>query len=186
MFTGCNVYLGAAIKGVKAVPDDFLWEVAQWMIQWNANVLSEHVAARTPDEMTRIFLARSGVDREAAAYPPQVAREVDFMWVDECTHLIAFVDGSSTGVGMEAQRALDRFRGIFWEIVAWIAGKLGFRVWEQTFRRPKVLCLVHESNLATLTWMLRGITPEMYPQFQLLTYTDLASVKKIIARFLGK
>ena len=102
------VYLASAIRGVKVLPEGFLWEIANFMEAYGAIVLSKHVAARNPEEMRQVFLQKSGIDRGAVERPDVVTRQIEMAWIERCTHMVAFVDGASTGVGMEIEHALHR------------------------------------------------------------------------------
>ena len=79
------------------------------MARNGADVLSEHVAARTPEEMRAIRLTRIGkrikdLDTKAGLWFG--VRQIDTEWVDEATHVVAVVNSPSHGVGMEIERAL--------------------------------------------------------------------------------
>lgn len=165
-FLGYKIYYSGSIRGVVNSEPEFAWKLVQNLISKGADVLSEHVAARNFDEMDDTFFRKSGVDRRSLTEPWFAAREVDFEWVDEATHMIAVVNGPSHGVGMELQRAIDKPR-------------MGMNL-------TPVLCLVHESLFENLTWMIRGVSETEHSGFELRTYKSLEDAEKITVDFLTK
>ncbi|MFH1895887.1 MAG: hypothetical protein ABH814_00200 [bacterium] len=108
-FTGLKVYYSGSIRGVPESDPDLPWKLVQYMVQNGANVLSEHVAGRTREEMQEIRLRKLGPRANEFLESPEpwiVVREEDVRWVDEADYLVALVNGPSHGVGMEIERAL--------------------------------------------------------------------------------
>jgi hypothetical protein len=59
-FAGLEVYYSGSIRGIPESDPEFPWRLVQYMAQGGADVLSEHVAARTPAEMEEIRARRVG------------------------------------------------------------------------------------------------------------------------------
>lgn len=164
LFEGTKVYYSGSIRGVANPEPDFAYRLVNYMIDNGADVLSEHVGARTTQELNEIFLRKSGVDRRKFKEPWCVAREIDMRWVDEATHVVAVVNGPSHGVGMEIERAiLKPQRGL---------------------PETPILCLIQEESADKLTWMIKGVSKDESPDFYLKTYKDIEDAKKIITNFL--
>lgn len=166
-FFGLKVYYSGSIRGVPEPNLELPWNLVQYMIKGGANVLSEHVAARSPEEMRRIRERKLGERAKEvleSSTPWVDMRKMDIEWVDQATHLIALVNGPSHGVGMEIQRALDKPR--------------------MGLNRTLILCLVREDlfNAGKLTLMIKGLEGEV--GFYLEPYVDEKNAKRIIFNFL--
>ncbi len=164
IFSGLNIYYSGSIRGVPESDPEFPWKLVQFMIQNGADVLSEHVAARNKDEMVKIFAKRSGHNRYEEIEPWWIAREVDMRWVDEATHVVALVNGSSHGVGMELERAIHKP--------------------ERGLNETPILCLIREDLLPGLSSMIRGVSKKEHPKFYIKTYSDFKSATDLINEFL--
>ena len=160
-----KIYFSGSLQGVKHKDPEFSYKIVQHMKSKGFDVLSEHVAARNQTEQDDIFLEKTGIDRRNPNIidPWVSAYKIDMGWVDTADYLVAVVDGSSHGVGMEIMRAL-------------LKGERGLK-------RTKILCLVHEDKLNTLSWMLRGV-PKEYKNFHIRTYTSLESAIFAVDSFL--
>jgi hypothetical protein len=166
-FEGMKIYFSSSIRGVPNPEPDFAWHIVQTMLKGGANVLSEHVGARNRKEMDDIFARKSGIDRRTLDQPWFEARRIDMQWVDEATHLVAVVNGPSHGVGMELERAILKP--------------------ERGLNSTPILCLIQENLLKEgLTWMIRGVSRDECPVFELLTYTDLKDAREKVTNFLFK
>lgn len=171
-FAGKLVYYSGSIKGTREAQPDFPWQLVQYMVENGASVLSEHVAARTPEEMDQIRARKCGltIDELLAIKQSEqwskFIRRKDLEWVHQATHLVALVNGPSHGVGMEIQEALRK-------------PQLGFN-------HTPVLCLIREDSLNSLSGMVSGISPEVDGQieFFLKTYRDILEARAIILNFL--
>ncbi len=171
-FAETKVYYSGSIKGVKETAPDFPWQLVQYIIEQGADVLSEHVAARTLEEMEIIRARKCGLDIDKLLLIKQseqwsrFLRQKDLEWVHQATHIVALVNGPSHGVGMEIQEALRK-------------PQLGFNL-------TPILCLVHKDMINSLSGMVKGICPEVDGQviFSLRTYQDLDEAKKIVYEFL--
>lgn len=159
-----KIYFSGSIYGIKHKDPDFSWDLVQHMKEKGFNVLSEHVAGRNRKEMREIFKKNTGVDQGNKEERYFVAYEWDMKWVDECNYLIAVVDGPSHGVGMEIMRAILKS--------------------ERGLNTTKILCLVHEDNIKSLSGMIQGVPREQYPDFKVEEYTDLENAKDIVNRLL--
>ena len=170
-FEGLKIYFSGSIRGIPHPDPNLPWELVQYMVRSGANVLSEHVAARTRDEMFVIFLRKSGIDlgpytREERA---KIARRVDFGWVREASHLIALVDTPSLGVGMEAQEAIRK-------------PQLGFN-------QTPILFLAHKDTIEAdkLSNMITGIDAEEEGvTFEVGEYNSFEDACRIIQSFLTR
>jgi hypothetical protein len=134
------------------------------MSEKGANVLSEHVAARTPEEMESIRATRIGERiKEIQGHPePWLAvRKIDVEWVDEATHIVSLVNAPSHGVGMEIERALLKP--------------------ERGLPFTPILCLIKEEFLEKLSYMVRGIKDE---GFFLKTYQNIFDAESLVNDFL--
>lgn len=171
-FAGTKVYYSGSIKGVRELEPDFPWQLVQYMISKGADVLSEHVAARTPAETEIIRAKKCGLKIDELLSIKQseqwskFLRQKDLDWVHQATHVIALVNGPSHGVGMEIQEALRK-------------PQLGFNL-------TPILCLVHQDMINSLSGMVKGVCPEVdgEVEFYLETYKDFQQAKGIISDFL--
>ncbi len=164
LFQNCVVYYSGSLHGVLNTPEDFGWNLVQFMKTNGAVVLDPHVAGRNHEEKLEIFIETRGYDHREDENPWFAIEEEDINEVDRATHVVAVVDGPSHGVGNEIQRAIDNF--------------------EFRGKRTEILCLVHEDNLNKLSWMIRGKAKPKYPNFHLATYKDLEDAKRIVQDFL--
>ena len=162
-FAGDRVYYSPAIRGVGAQQPDITQRLVHFMAQWGAEVLSEHVGGSSPEERDYIFRARTGFDLGRMPEPWKAVRCIDTQWVDSATHLVAVVDGPSHGVGMEIERALLKP--------------------ERGLAQTPILCLIHETLLDRLSWMVRGVSN---PDFFLKTYCDADEAEQLVTDFLQR
>lgn len=166
-FKGLKVYYSGPIKGAPEVESDFPWNLVQYIASKGADVLSEHVASRSASEMIEIRARRIGVETKKLLSHPEPwfdIRKQDMAWVDEATHFIALVNTPSHGVGMEIERALLKP--------------------ERGLPETPILCLVHESLINNLSFMIRGVSNEESDKFFVKKYHDLDDAKNIIYDFL--
>lgn len=165
-FEGRKVYFSGSIKGAPEREPHFAWELVRFMGEGGADVLSEHVAARTQQERDFVRAARTGKLLDEMLAEPEPwwdIRRQDNVWVDEATHVVALVNAPSLGVGMEIERAiLKPSRGL---------------------NETPILALIHAELLESLSYMVRGITSEE-AAFQLRTYYDLAEAQAVVTEFL--
>ena len=167
-FERSKVYYSGSIKGTPEPDPEFAWKLVQYMAQNGADVLSEHVAGRNQQEMDEIRARRIGMTIQQLknnSEPWIGIRRQDLEWVNEATHVVALVNAPSLGVGMEIQRAIDK-------------PKLGMN-------KTPILCLVQESVLPKLSYMVRGVVPEESSLFQLQTYQNLEQAQQHIFDFLS-
>jgi hypothetical protein len=168
-FEDLKVYYSGSIKGVPEPDPEFPWKLVQYMAEGGADVLSEHVAARTKTEMHEIRSRRTGLKVEELLSMSQqdywdFIRKQDCLWVDEATHVVALVNGPSHGVGMEIERAIHKP--------------------ERGLNNTPILCLIRDDMFDNLTAMIKGISKEENPNFFLKTYQSLPEAQKHIFDFL--
>lgn len=159
LFDGKKVYFSGSIKGAPEPDPHFAWKLVQYIGERGADVLSEHVVARSQAEMDQIRALRSGLEMQEMLADPEPwfrVSDQDNIWVDEATHMVALVNAPSHGVGMEIGRAILKP--------------------ERGLNRTPVLALIHRNLLDSLSYMIRGISPEK-AAFQLRTYQDLAEAQ---------
>ena len=167
-FENLKVYYSGSMRGSPEPDPEFAWKLVQFMGHNGADVLSEHVAGRTQQEMEEIMARRIGLTIQEIQKNPEpwfAIRRQDLDWVNEATHVVALVNAPSLGVGMEIQRALDK-------------PKLGMN-------ETPILCLVQEDILPKLSFMIRGVTPKESPLFQIQTYKGLDQAQQHIFDFLS-
>ncbi|MGI5840902.1 MAG: hypothetical protein ACOX6N_01700 [Patescibacteria group bacterium] len=165
IFSGFKIYYSGSIKGSPEPDSELPWKLVRYMMDNGADVLSEHVAARSREEMEEIRTRRTALGR-LGSQPWFSVRRQDILWVDQATHLVALVNSPSIGVGMEIQRALDK-------------PKFGLN-------QTPVLCLIGEGRLPDLSYMVRGISQDESPSFQLKTYGDVKQACQHIFSFLTR
>jgi hypothetical protein len=167
LFRNKKIYFSASIKGAPELDPTLAWKLVSYMAKQGADVLSEHVAAQTKEDMRRIFSERSGKSIYDLFVGPQSAsniREIDMKWVDEATHFVALVNGPSHGVGMEIERALLKpLRGL---------------------PSTPILCLVHNDVYDKLSCMIKGISQEECPVFYLKRYENFEEACACINDFM--
>ncbi len=167
LFAGLKVYYSGSIKGASEIDPAFAWHLVSYMIEEGAEVLSEHVAARNPEEMRAILARRTGKSIQELWENPEpwfAVRTNDINWIDEATHFVALVNAPSHGVGMEIERAL-------------LKPQRGLPL-------TPILCLVHEHVLERMSWMIRGISAQECPVFFLKTYKNFDEAQSIVRTFL--
>lgn len=88
----------------------------------------------------------------------------DIEWLNQATHIIAEISGASTGTGREIEYA--RVKHEFGKIPA------------------NNLCLYQKDREFYASPMIRGMTPDRYPNIMVKSYDDIDNVKEIIKEFL--
>lgn len=162
-----KIYYSGSIKGVPETDKELPYQLVKFMMDNRVDVLSEHVAGRSKEEMEEIRSRRTGKSIKELSNdlePWLFVRSKDLEWVDEADALVALVNSASHGVGMEIQRAIDK-------------PKMGMK-------ETPILCLIREDLFSNLTWMIKGINNKEAPKFVLKTYKDLEEAKNHIKKFL--
>jgi hypothetical protein len=159
-----EVYFSASIKGEQNIDANFGWELVTYIKNLGFKVLSEHVAGRSAQEKQTLFRKNTGVNYLDNSRPYEIVYAEDFKMLDRARYFVGIVDAASIGVGMEIMRCL-------------LKPHLGLN-------ETPTLCLVHANNLNNLSWMVRGITKQHYPNFSLKTYTSMGSAQLIVKEFL--
>ena len=155
---GILVYFAAAIRGDRVVAEDVRMMI-QFIQEKGISVLSEHVGAADPVAM---FAHRVG-KRKDEVTKIDIERQ-DIAWLDEATHVIAEISGASTGTGREIEHGR-------------VKGELG--------KTPaKVLCLYRQDREFSASAMIRGMTPDRYPNVMVLSYANLDDALSHILSFL--
>lgn len=163
-FAGIDVYFSNSMQGIQNQEKDFGWKIVQFLLENGARVLDQHVGGRDQEERDQLFYTDNGFYLNRGDNPWVAVEQADVSLVDKASHLIAFVDGASHGVGAEIQRAIDSY--------------------EFGIKDIEILCILHEENLKGLSWMVRGKVSSKYPNFHLATYTDIEDAKGKIFNFL--
>jgi hypothetical protein len=104
------------------------------------------------------------VGKEKANLLAEDVEQQDIAWLDQATHVIAEISGASTGTGREIEYA--RTKGGFGKVSA------------------KVLCLYHTEREFFASPMVRGMTPDRYPNVAIRSYADVVEAKSLIKDFL--
>lgn len=150
------VYFAGAIRGDRVLAP-VMREIVAFVQSLGFRVLSEHVAADDPIATQKIGQGKGELLAE------DIERQ-DIAWLDEATHVIAEISGASTGTGREIEYARTK-------------GHLG--------KTPAVvLCLYRQDRESFASPMIRGMTPDRYPNVTVCSYRDLDEAKALIQRFL--
>ena len=153
------VYFGAAIRGDRVVADTVCELIRFIRDDLGFPVLNEHVGTADP---IAAFAAKVGKTKETLT-APDIERQ-DTAWLDEATHMICEISGASTGTGREVEYA--RTKGLL--------GKV-----------PTVVLVLYDLEREfQASPMVRGMTPERYPNVCVRYYTDAAHAKQLIREFL--
>ncbi len=167
MFKDKKVYCSGSIKGSAEIDPEFAWKIVQYMSENGARVLSEHVAARSKDEMNTLLSGNVSEEIQKllnSQEPWFGVRKQDLDWVDEATHMVALINAPSHGVGIEIEHAI-------------LKPKLGLN-------KTPILCLVHKDLFDKVSFMIKGISVGESDIFYLRLYSDLESVKLLVKDFL--
>jgi hypothetical protein len=159
-FEGMKIYFSGPIVVAEGGDLNLNWDFVQFMKEKGARVLSEHVGGRNLEERTELFRRNTGEDQSDDAF----VRRADLGWVDESDCVVAVINKSSFGVGMEIQRAIDK-------------PGLGMNP-------TPVLCLLSNDIIARQSKMITGITGEENPGFKLVRYGTVEEAKTLINDFL--
>jgi hypothetical protein len=163
-FSGCRVYFSNSISLLANQEAGLGSDVIQYMVENGAEVLDRHVGGKDEAERIAIFKEEFGFNYNDKDNPKAAVEQKDIELVDRATHVIAFVDGPSHGVGNEIQRAIDRY--------------------EFKGDDVRILCLVSKENAKKLSWMISGKDDPKYPMFHLRTYWGVEDAKAQIFGFL--
>ena len=95
----------------------------------------------------------------------KIIYKLDMLLVDKATHLILILDKPSFGVALELQQALTRpARGL---------------------SPAKILGLIHKDNYPKLSFIVQGAA-EVYPNFEIAVYEDIADAQNIVKEFIKR
>jgi len=163
-FEGKDIYFSNSMQGVQNQELDFGWHVVQYLLENGANVLDQHVGGRNDKERDELFFKDNGFHLDRGDKPWIAVEQADIKLVDKASHIVAFVDGPSHGVGSEVQRAID--------------------LTEFGISRKEILCLIREDCLGGLSWMIKGKESPKYSNLHLKVYKDIEDAKSKIFNFL--
>lgn len=171
-FAGKKVYYSGSITGVEEKDLEFPEQLVGYIEKLGAQVIDPHVAISQKlkkDAFLAALVTSHGLTRkEWENLPPhEQSKRVyqhDIALVDQATHLVALLNGTSFGVAMEIQEALRK-------------PDIGLNL-------TPILGLVHENFLDRLSLMIKGAA-EIYPHFHLQTYQTLTEAQKAIHKFLS-
>jgi len=166
IFQGRKIYFSGSIRGVPHPDPDFFHSLISYMKENGALVLSEHVGIKNVEERNSLFVKLSGIDRSGELFDPaSKIREANLLWLNEATHCIAVCDTASSGVGMEVQYALLKYR-------------MGLNL-------TPVLCLVRADLFSDVSNMVKGISQKDSSVAFVRKYKDLKNAEEKIAVFLS-
>ena len=152
------IYFAGAIRGDRSLAH-VMREIVEFVQSLGLAVLTEHVIA---DDPIATFAGKVG--KEKADLLAEDVERQDIAWLDQATHVVAEISGASTGTGREIEYA--RTKGSFGKVNA------------------KVLCLYHTEREFFASPMVRGMTPDRYPNVAVRSYADVAEAKSLIEKFL--
>lgn len=153
------VYFAGAIRGDRVLATTFQ-EIIEFIKRSGFTVLTEHVGADDPIESFANKIGKHKGELSAEDIEKQ-----DIEWLDRATHVISEISGASTGTGREIEYAR-------------IKGELG--------KTPaKIFCLYRRDREFWASPMVRGMTPDRYPNVLVRSYGEVEEAKKLIKEFLG-
>jgi hypothetical protein len=168
-FEGLRVYYSGSVKGSPEPDPELPWKLIRYIANNGAELLCEHVSTRSPAEMDEIGVRRIGRIMQQLRQEPNPSvgvRRQCLQWVDDADCIIALVNGSSHGVGMEIQHAVEK-------------PKFGLN-------QTPILFLVRSDVLPRLSPMVLGITPEENPGSELKEYSTGEDAQQHIFHFLSR
>ncbi len=112
--------------------------------------------------LTEHVAAQKVVDEEL---PAADIEKRDIEWLDRAPYVIAEISGASTGTGREIEYARTK----------------------HNFGKPpaKILCIYQKEREFYASPMIRGMTPDMYPNVEVRAYESIEEAKSIIKQFLN-
>ncbi|MBI2583422.1 MAG: nucleoside 2-deoxyribosyltransferase [Candidatus Aenigmarchaeota archaeon] len=153
-----KVYFAGSIRND---PDrNTMKELVRFIKSLGYPVLTEHVGADDPIES---HAKKLGITKEE--HTAEAIERSDIEWLDQATHVVAEISWESTGVGREIE--YGRMKGRFGKISA------------------EVLCLYREDREFFASPMIRGMTPDRYPNVRVSAYKNLEEAKEMIRNFLS-
>ncbi len=168
-FSHVHVYYSGSISGLPEADLQFPAHLVDYMKENGAHILDPHVPlAGDKKAFTKAISECHGLTIEEWLALKRHERDSriyshDIKLVDQATHIVALLNGTSFGVGMELQRAFDK-------------PKLGLTT-------TPVLGLLHDDNSEKISPMITGAT-HIHKQFVIKHYKTLADAKKIVFEFL--
>jgi len=153
------VYFAGAIRGDRIMASVML-ALVRLIQKLGIPVLSEHIVAKDPATMQAKKLGKP----KEAVLVEDIERQ-DIAWLDQATHVIAEISGASTGTGREIEYARNK---------------------EHFGKTPaKILVLYHLEREFFASPMIRGMTPDRYPNVTVKPYRTLEEAQEIVLQFLA-
>lgn len=172
-FTGKKIYYSGSLTGTPEFDLQFPKQLVAFMENNGAHVLDPHVAISPQLKGEReAYFENLGLkynlslnDWNNLTYEDQDKTRYTYFinLLDEATHVVALLNGPTTGVGMEIEHAL-------------LKPKL-------SLNGTPILGLVHKDKREMLSPMIRGAA-QVYDHFYLKTYTSVTEAHRHIQQFL--
>jgi len=156
-----KVFFAGAIRGDRSSAETTIIGLIKFIREeLRYPVLNEHVGAEDP-----IGSFAEKIGKEKDSLQARDIEEQDIAWLNQCSHVIAEISGASTGTGREIEYA--RTKGHFENTPA------------------KILCLYRIDREFYASPMIRGMTPDRYPEVTVKSYENLQGAKKLVREFLA-
>lgn len=153
------VYFAGALHGSRVTSGEISHMIG-FLKRHGLTVLTEHIA----EPNHRSAFARK-VGKERHGLKPADIESQDLAWLNRATHVIAEVTDASTGTGREIEYA--RLKGRLGHVPA------------------QILCLYRGNLAEQVSWMVLGMTPDRYPNVQVISYRSLIDGVLKISKFLN-
>ncbi len=157
--SGTIVYFAGAIRGDRAAAAT-MRRLVQYMQGSGRIVLTEHVVDDDPPRALAEKIGKAADDLLAEDIEQQ-----DITWLDQATHVVAEISGASTGTGREIEYA--RTKGLLGKTPA------------------TILVLYHIEREFYASPMIRGMTPDRYPNATIKSYGSPEEAIELVHDFLG-
>ncbi len=152
------VYFAGAIRGDRLLAP-IIKGIVKFIKDLGFVVLTEHVGADDPIDSFAKKIGKKKNELSAEDIEKQ-----DVKWLEQANYVIAEISGASTGTGREIEYA--RTKEKFGKIPA------------------KILCLYRQDREFYASPMIRGMTPNRYPNVFVRKYKNIKEAKSIIKEFL--
>ena len=153
------IYFAGAIRGDRVAAAE-IRDMIIFIRLMGLSVLTEHII-----EADTVTAHAKVMGKDRASVTAEDIERQDMAWLDQATHVIAEISGSSTGTGREIEYARNKEH--FGKVPA------------------KVLCLYKKERESIASPMVRGMSPEKYPNVKVVSYDSMSAAKEIIKEFLG-
>lgn len=153
------VYFAGAIRGDRSLAYA-MREIVAFVQNLGIPVLTEHVVSNDP-----VATFANKIGKEKANLLPEDIERQDIAWLAQATHVIAEISGASTGTGREIEYA--RTKGNLGQVHA------------------QILCLYHKDREYFASPMIRGMTPDRYPNVTIRSYANTNEIASLVKEFLA-